>query len=76
VGLERGPLSLTSITEELLEWKGSGSGSRKSRLTAVGIRCADQATPSSQKLVLTSPIGDGRSVGIVRLQTKATEFRF
>jgi hypothetical protein len=24
------------ITEELLEWKSSGSGSRKSRLTAVG----------------------------------------
>jgi hypothetical protein len=26
VGLERGPLSLVSITEELLEWKSSGSG--------------------------------------------------
>jgi hypothetical protein len=25
VGLERGPLSLVSITEELLEWKSSGS---------------------------------------------------
>jgi hypothetical protein len=35
VGLERGPLSLVSITEELLEWKSSGSGSRKQRLTAV-----------------------------------------
>jgi hypothetical protein len=32
--------------EELLEWKSSGSGFRKPRLTAVGIRCADQATPS------------------------------
>jgi hypothetical protein len=29
VGLERVPLSLVSITEELLEWKGSGSGPRK-----------------------------------------------
>jgi hypothetical protein len=38
VCLERGPVSLVSITEELLEWKSSGSGSRKSRLTAVGIR--------------------------------------
>jgi hypothetical protein len=28
VGLERGPLSLVSITEELLEWKSSGPGSR------------------------------------------------
>jgi hypothetical protein len=28
VGLERGPPSVVSITEELLEWKSSGSGSR------------------------------------------------
>jgi len=28
-----------------------------------------------QKLALTSPTGGGRSVGIVRVQTKATEFR-
>jgi hypothetical protein len=46
VGLERGPRSLMSIIEELLEWKSSGSGSRKPRLTAVGIRCADHATLS------------------------------
>jgi hypothetical protein len=32
VGLERGPLSLVSITEELLERKSSGSGSRKPRI--------------------------------------------
>jgi hypothetical protein len=31
VGLERGPLSLVRIIEELLEWKSSGSGSRKPR---------------------------------------------
>jgi hypothetical protein len=49
VGLERGSLSLVRITEELLEWWSSGSGSRKSRLTAVGIRCADDATPSIRK---------------------------
>jgi hypothetical protein len=29
VGLERGPLSLVRITEELLQWKSSGSESRK-----------------------------------------------
>jgi hypothetical protein len=45
----RGPLSLVRMTEELLEWKSSGSGSRKSRLTAVGIRCSDYATPSIRK---------------------------
>jgi hypothetical protein len=44
VALERGPLRLVRITEELFEWKSSGSG-----LTAVGIRCADHATPSSRK---------------------------
>jgi hypothetical protein len=49
VGLERGPFSFVSITEELLEWKSSGSGSRKQRLTAVRIRCADYATPPIRK---------------------------
>jgi hypothetical protein len=43
VSLERGPLSLVSTTEELLEWESSGSGSRKPRLTDVGIRCAEHA---------------------------------
>jgi hypothetical protein len=38
VGLERDPLSLVRINEELLEWKSSGFGSKKSRLKAVGIQ--------------------------------------
>ena len=43
--------------------------------TAVGYRCADHVTPLyPQKLALTSPTGGGRSVGIVRSRTKATEF--
>jgi hypothetical protein len=46
VGLERRRLNLVNITEVLLEWKSSGSGSRNSRLTAVGIRRTDHATPS------------------------------
>jgi len=42
---------------------------------AVGIRCVDHVTPLyPQKLALTSPTGGGRSVGIVRSRTKATEF--
>ena len=54
--------------------KSSGSGP-ENRWTAVGIRCADHVTPLyPQKLALTSPIGGGRSVGIVRSRTKATEF--
>jgi len=41
----------------------------------VGTRCADHVTPLyPQKLALISPTGGGRSVGIVRLWTKATEF--
>jgi len=41
----------------------------------VGPRCANHVTPLySQKLALTSPTGGGRSVGMVRSRTKATEF--
>jgi hypothetical protein len=76
VGLEQDPLSLVRITEELLQWKSSDSGSRKSRLTVVGIRCAHNATPLSAKVALTSMTSGGRSDGIVRLRTKATEFSF
>jgi hypothetical protein len=36
VCLERDPLSLVRIIEELLEWKSSGSGSRKPRLRPWG----------------------------------------
>jgi len=41
----------------------------------VGTRCADHVTPLySQKLALTSLTGGGRSVSIVRVRTKASEF--
>ena len=47
----------------------------ENRLTDVGTRCANHVTPLyPQKLALTSLIGGGRSVGMVRSRTKATEF--
>jgi len=43
----------------------------------VGTRCADHVTPLyPQKLALTLPTSGSRSVGIVRVRTKATEFSF
>ena len=43
----------------------------------MGNRCADHVTPPlSAKVGTTSPTGGGRSVGIVRSRTKATEFSF
>jgi hypothetical protein len=47
--MEWGPLSLVKTIEELPELKNSGSGIENPRLTAVGIRCTDHATPSSRK---------------------------
>jgi hypothetical protein len=46
------------------------------RLTAVGIRWADHVTPSTRKSQHYFADSGGRSVGIVRLRTKATEFNF
>jgi hypothetical protein len=76
VGLERGPLSLVSTIEELLEGKNSGS-SLEIEITAEGIRRANYATPLyPRRLVLTSPTCGGLSFGIVRPRTQATEFFF
>jgi hypothetical protein len=44
------PHNKVRITEELHEWESSGSRSRKPRLTAVGIRCADHAKLSILKI--------------------------
>jgi hypothetical protein len=48
VGLERGPLSLLSTTEELLEWKSSGSGLEIDN-SAIEIHHADLVAPSVRK---------------------------
>jgi hypothetical protein len=48
--------------------------STKSRLMTMGIRCPDHATPSIRKSWHYFANKRGRSVGIVRSRTKATEF--
>jgi hypothetical protein len=74
VDLERGPLSLVSTIEELLERKSIGSG-LETDITTVGIRHADHETSLyHQKLALTSPTSGGHSIDIVRSLTQATEF--
>jgi hypothetical protein len=74
VGLERGPLSLVSTTEELLGRNSSGSG-LESREYGHGYPLRwPRVTIYQQKLALTSPTIDGHSVGIVRSRTKVTEF--
>jgi hypothetical protein len=50
---------------------------QKAENTAIGIRRADHAKPSTyKKLALTLLTSGGLSVGIVRWQTEATEFFF
>jgi hypothetical protein len=48
VGLERGPLRIVRIIEELLEWKSSGSG-QENRINDQGVRCGDHTTPFIRK---------------------------
>jgi hypothetical protein len=75
-GLERGPLSLVSITEELIEWEISGYGLQNREYGRGDPLRWPRDTLYPQKLTLTSPTSGGRSVGIVSLRTKVTEFSF
>jgi hypothetical protein len=76
VGLERGPLSLVSAIEELLERKRSGAGLENREHGHRDPSRWPRGTLYPQKLALTSPTSGCRSVGIVRLRTQATKFSF
>jgi hypothetical protein len=71
VGLERGPLSLVSTTEELLERKSSGSGLEN---LDYGNRGSAALTTRHPSIRTNFPAGGGLSVSIVRSRTQATEF--
>jgi hypothetical protein len=75
VGLERGPLSLVITTEELLERKSSDYSLESREYSRRDPSHWPRGTLHPQKLALTST-SCGSSVGIVRLQTQATEFSF
>jgi hypothetical protein len=74
VGLERGPLSLVSTIEELPERKSSVSVLESGEYGRRDPSRRPRGTFYPQKLALTSPTSGGRSVGIVRSRTQATEF--
>jgi hypothetical protein len=76
VGLERGPLSLVSTIEELLDRKSRGSCLEKREYGRDNSSRWPHGTRYTQTLALTSPTSGGRSVGIVRSWTQATELIF
>jgi hypothetical protein len=66
--------SLRSTTEELRERKSSGSGLDSREYSRRDPSRWPRGTLYQQKLALTSRTSGGRSVGIVRSRTQATEF--
>jgi hypothetical protein len=72
VDLERGPLSLVRIIEELLEWKSSGSG-QENRINGRGDPLRwPRDTLYPQKVGTNFADSGGRSIGIA-CGLKATE---
>jgi hypothetical protein len=74
VGLERGPLSLASTIEELLDRKSSGSCLESREYDQKDTSLWPRGTLYPQELALTSPTSGCLSVGTVRSRTQATEF--
>jgi hypothetical protein len=73
VGLERGPLSIVSTIEELLERKSSGSDLESREYGRRDPSRWPRGTLYPQKFALTSQTSGGRSVGIVHSRTQATK---
>jgi hypothetical protein len=73
VGLKRGPLSLVSTTEELLETKSSGYGLERREYGRRDPSRWPRGTLYPLKSALISPISGDRLVGIIRSRTQATE---
>jgi hypothetical protein len=74
VGLERGPLSLVSTTEELLGRKNSGSGLKTREYGSRDLSHWPRGTLHPQKLLLTLLTSGSRLVSIVHSRTRAMEF--
>jgi hypothetical protein len=73
MGLERGPLSLVSTTEQLLGRRSSGSCLENREYGRRDPSRCPRDTLYPQKLAITSPTSGGRSVGIVLSRTQTTE---
>jgi hypothetical protein len=76
VGLERDSLSLLNSIEELLERKSRSSGLEKRDYGSRGSVSLTALHPLSAKVGITSLTNGGRSVGIVRSRTQATDILF
>jgi hypothetical protein len=74
VGLERGPLSLVSATKKLLGRNSRGSCLESREYGLRGSSRCPRGTLYPQKVGTNLLTSGGRSVGIVRLRTDATEF--
>jgi hypothetical protein len=76
VGLERGPLSLVSTTEELLDRKVAAPVLENREYGHRNPSRLPRGTLCPQKLAITTPTSGGRSVGLVRSRTQTMEFSF
>jgi hypothetical protein len=74
VCLERGPLSLVSTIEELLERKSSGSGLENREDSRGDPSRWPRGTLYLQKLALTPPTNGGHSIGMVHSRTHTMDF--